>query len=269
MKILDLSNITGAVSMPLKKGTIQFIQDAYFEALKSILIGLIGSSYNPTTVYVIYGLINTGTDPSYIISAGAVFYDGEIYLVDAISFTVTGTDTAIFTLDVSQYTTNADPVQFTDLSSHNVHNIRKFAIVAGGTGTGIADFTQAIYLSPLVPKINLTATGASNQVILTGAYPNINIFVPPTACLAAGRITIGNPGGGGTTVSPIFVDVGTSDYFIAGSVISKGTVEDDTTVIWTVIDGSKTSTQFSVHFREINNFTQDIDFEWMIFSKPA
>lgn len=125
MKLLNITPISDTAQMPVKKGTLQFLQDAHKENLASTIQWLIGTSYDPTELYVIYGVVNSGSGSNYIISAGAIFYGGEIYQVDAASFSTSGINVAGFVLNVTQYTTDADPVTFTDASVNNVHNIRK------------------------------------------------------------------------------------------------------------------------------------------------
>lgn len=131
MKILDVTNITSAAQMPIKKGTLQFIQDAYKECINAILRGTIGGAYSASTYYILHGCANSGVGSNYVISAGAIFYNGEIYLVDATTFTTTGGQVPVMNVATTQYTTNADPVTFTNGVAYDVHDIRKIAITAG------------------------------------------------------------------------------------------------------------------------------------------
>jgi hypothetical protein len=263
MKILNLSDITGAVSMPLKKGTLQFLQDSYGELFKATIIALIGPSYNPGTVYVLYGCVNSGT---YIISEGAVFYNGEIYLVDATSFSVTGTDTAIFAVETTQYTTNADPVTFTDSTTHNVHNIRKMDIIAGASGSGsIADYSQAFFMSFVIPaQVHLSGAG------VTGSYPNYTIpgLANSYPIIYGGSYAIGDLQNPGLDYNITFPSVGTSSYFVNGTIISNGTPELDALAIWTI--RGRSATGFILHVREmIHDTLQNIAFEYTLVLKPV
>lgn len=131
MKILDTSNISPSAQMPIKKGTLQFLQDAYKECIESILKGTIGASYSTSTYYILYGCVNTGVGSNYIISAGAIFFNGEVYLVDGVTFTTGVGQVPVMNITTTQYTTNADPVTFTNSIQYNVHNIRKIVISAG------------------------------------------------------------------------------------------------------------------------------------------
>ena len=83
MRKLDVSSITDVSEMPVKQGTLQFLQDSYAEILGAIVQALLSPSYNPATVYVLFGVSNSGSGLFYNITNGVVFYQGEIFLVDA------------------------------------------------------------------------------------------------------------------------------------------------------------------------------------------
>jgi hypothetical protein len=144
MKFLDNSPITDSARFPFKKGTLQFLQEANKELFSAMYIALLGSEWNPLQYHVLYGCVNSGSGSVYNISAGAIIIFDEIYLVDAASFTASMGQTAVVTLDVTQYTTDADPVTFTDATTHNVHNIRKMKIASGVSGSGLVDYSGLV-----------------------------------------------------------------------------------------------------------------------------
>lgn len=139
-----LTNFIGAaVAQPIKKGTLDHVQLAYQEAINALAQSQIGSDYDPTKVYILYGCVNSDTAPNYDISAGAVFFNGEVYLVDAVVFVAA--DTAVGTVTTSYFAdATADPVTFTDGVAHNVHEIKKMVIADGVSGSGEADFEDWI-----------------------------------------------------------------------------------------------------------------------------
>lgn len=164
--LIDISPISDTAQMPVKKGTIEFLQRSSKTDLSQVLIGLISlGGYNFTTPYVLYGCINTGSGATYVISAGAIYYGGEIFLVDAASFTATGSDVAILSIITTQYTTNADPVTFTDTTVHNVHNIRKVLISAGASGSGIADYSAIPQLTISQVAIEQAARISADNIL--------------------------------------------------------------------------------------------------------
>lgn len=161
MKKLDLSAVSATNQFPVKEGTVDFINLAYQEALTALGNNILGVKADPTYGYVLWGCVNSTTAPTFTISAGAIYYNGEVYLVDAVTLSA-GINTAIANIVVSQYVVNADPVVFTDGISRNVHNIRKIVFSVGATGTGIFDFNN----------LRQTALGIKNdqQATLPSSY---------------------------------------------------------------------------------------------------
>ena len=269
MKKLDINGITDASQFKLKRGTLQFLQDANYEALQAICIGSIGESYDPSKVYIIYGCKNSGVGASFNISAGAIFYNGEIYQVDAVAFSTSGSQVGVFSVVVTQYTSNADPVTFTDGSVNNVHNIRKLKISAGTSGSGIANWADASSFSFRVPaQLNLSATGAS----IVGTYPDLQIQVPSTnnrfPALLAGSITLGDISGR-QDFTASFPDLGTANYYVMGSIVAapgSTTVSSDNTIYPWVLR-SRSSSGFMISVQEQGNYPQNLIFEFILFAK--
>jgi hypothetical protein len=141
MKKLDLSAVSSTTQFPVKEGTLDFINLAYQEALTALANNLIGVKTDTANGYILYGCLNTGSGLVYIISAGAIFFNGEVYLVPAASFTSPGGQVAVCNLSVIQYTTNADPVVFTDGITRNVHNVRQIIIASAVSASGLFDFS--------------------------------------------------------------------------------------------------------------------------------
>jgi hypothetical protein len=214
-------------------------------------------------VYILYGpKLTDWSTPNFNASAGAAFYNGEVFLIDATSFSVIAGQTAIFQIAITQYTTNADPVTFTDGTLHNIHNIRKIAVLAGTPGSGIADYSQGRFLSFFIPQqVKLAGDG------VTGVYPNYTIAGPngKNQILGAGTVNVGNvSAGSGTDIAVTFTSIGTALYYVMGTIVSNGTdAQADTSAIWSI--RSKTDTSFTLHLREVFSETQNIAFEYTIF----
>lgn len=138
--------ITDTKRFPIKKGTLEFLQDAYKDCFTNLLIGLIGPSYSGLNVYIIYGATNSGSGSAYNISAGAAFYLGEIFPVANTSFTASGGQTAVLNITTTQYTTNADPVTFSDATINNIHDNRFITVASGVSGSGIKNYANVIFL---------------------------------------------------------------------------------------------------------------------------
>ena len=164
MRILSNTDITNTAQLPIKKGTIKFLQDSHIETVISLFKAMVGSTYNVLTPYVLFGLNDSGSGLSHNISEGAIVRLGEIFQVDAVAFTSASGEVPYLNFIVDQYTTDADPVTFTDLSVHDVHNIRKFEIVSATSG-GIL-FSDLVY--PTFDVATETSRALSAESALDG-----------------------------------------------------------------------------------------------------
>jgi len=142
MKKVITSNIAGSTGQPVKSGTLAHIQSAYKEAFQIMMQNLYGITATDTTVRVLYGCVNSGGSTigtTCNISAGAVYYNGELYFVPAASFLIaTGLVAVISTVTNSTnffVDATADPVTMTDLSTPYVHSQFQVTIVDGNSGT--------------------------------------------------------------------------------------------------------------------------------------
>lgn len=277
MKRLSTTPITNSAQFFPKKGTLEFLQLQHRETTAATIIALIGPAYSISTMYVLYGVVNTGTYPTYTVSTGAVFHNGEIYYIDAASFTATGSDVAVFSSVQTQYAIDADPCTFSDATTHNIHNIVKMQLTVGSSGSGLADLTQAFYMNFVIPsQLQLTAPVTSpyvgNQLQIIGAYPNLIGFVPPASnlnpVLFAGSYNIGNIAGSDyNDFSVTFVALSTASYYVVGTIISNGTPSYDT-VVFNI--RNRTTTGFTLGVRvlsAVGGLTQNIAFEYIIFAK--
>ena len=165
MKILDNSNITNTAQLPIKKGTIAFLQDSHKETVISLFKAMVGSTYNVLTPYVLFGLNDSGSGLSHNISGGAIVILGEIFQVDAVAFTSAPGEVPYLNSIVHQYTTDADPVTFTDLSVHDVHNIRKYEIVSATSG----DIAFSTLVRPTFDIATETARAVAKEDLLAAA----------------------------------------------------------------------------------------------------
>lgn len=173
MRKLNTSAITTSIAMPIKSGTLDHIQAAYTEAVAEAIKGVVGPSYNSGTMYILNGLVNSGSFPNYNTTAGSVFYDGEVYMVDAANFNVAGSQVAVAKIVTTQFSgVNADAVQFTDGIGRNVHDIRKVQLSADLAGSGISNYASAVRVNVNIPQLNLTA---GPGITVTGTYPNLTV----------------------------------------------------------------------------------------------
>jgi hypothetical protein len=141
MKKLDLSSVSATNQFPVKEGTFDFLQAAYQEALAGLGNAILGGKTDISNGYRLYGCLNSGSGLNYVIGAGAIYFGGEVFLVPAATFTAAAGQVAIGNIVITQYTTNADPVTFTDAVARNVHNIRQIVFTAGTSGAGLFDYS--------------------------------------------------------------------------------------------------------------------------------
>jgi hypothetical protein len=140
MRKLDVSAVSTTVGMPVKAGTLNHIQLAYQEALTALANNFLGSRADTANTFILYGCVKSGSGP-FDISTGAVYYNGEVYLVDAVTgIALSGGQVIVGNIVTTQYTSGADAVLFTDGISRNIHNIRKMVFTAGTAGSGTVDF---------------------------------------------------------------------------------------------------------------------------------
>lgn len=272
MKILNTTPISDAAQMPIKKGTLKFLQDSYTEAINAILTWISQTQYtdafDPTVPFCLYGCVNTGTGSSYVVSAGAIFYQGEFYLVPAANFTVVGGgDTAVCGILTTQYTVDADPVTFTDSTPRNVHNIRTVVITEGASGSAAFDFASIVRITrQIAPRVNLTA---GSNVTINGSYPNLEIEAAPpvpSPVLLKGTYAAGDiPTPAIAVTISLGVTLADANYMVFGTIVSKSTDVTRDDVQFSI--RNRTTTSFDVVFHEADNVTQNVDFDWFIIHK--
>jgi hypothetical protein len=199
-KLETLGIITPTVKMPIKQGTLDFLQLAHQETAAELARAMVGPNYDATKVYALFGCELSAIGPAITVSEGAVLFNGEIYLVEPNSVTLGGGDIILWNRFFNQYTSNADPVTFTDSSLHNVHNNRQATIAAGASGAGTltgnanSDYANTLRPEPYTstgivlatvggnlwtnygaPFYNAAYKIGSNEVALCGVATNIGI----------------------------------------------------------------------------------------------
>ena len=139
MKTLDLSAVTPSIGIIPQKDTVEHITSSYLEGVASLAKSMIPISWQTGKLVILHGCVATGSNPgARTLTAGAVFYNGEVYQVPAASFTTTGSQIGIWTLqDVNTGTES----KLTDGSDVHVLVDNKFVFSAGLAGSG--DFDES------------------------------------------------------------------------------------------------------------------------------
>jgi hypothetical protein len=158
MRKLITSSVTNTTALPIKAGTLEHLQLAYQEVANALARNAIRRDTDTTRAYILFGCVNSGSTGSMNVSAGAIYYAGEIYLIDAFTLTVSLAAVAGFT--TTYYGTNADPVTFTDGVARNIHEIRKITFTNAASGSGVFDFNDMVPTpNAFVNEQNATAPG--------------------------------------------------------------------------------------------------------------
>jgi len=179
MKRLDTSAISASVAMPVKSGTLEFLQDAYKEGLQGVVKSFLDVEL-PNTIYVLQGCKNTGSGANYILSDGILYLNGEIFQFAATTFTLVGLEKAYARIETTQFTVNADPVQFTDGIPRNVHNVRTLVVENTITSSGLPEFEDFIplgkYFKGETKEIVMDATEIGNKFVAAGPTAGLGKF---------------------------------------------------------------------------------------------
>lgn len=171
-------DITSTAKQPYLRQTHQHYNDMIDELTKAFGETIVS---NPSKVTILWGCVNTGTGvltgQSAIISAGAVYYNGEIYQVPAFSSAslvngLQGTITTTYS--------GIDPVLFSDSTTHNVHQI-KTIVLSDAAASGNLAFSNWLIITRSWRTFNLTdsdvgvPTGTVTLAYATKKQINYNI----------------------------------------------------------------------------------------------
>jgi len=177
MEKISTSQITDPdKQQPFTGYSLEFLQNAKAKddaAIIQALIYKIVGSYSLTVPYVISGCVVSDSNKD--VTAGEIFYGGKYYETTAVNGT---TNVARFILTKTQDAT-ADPVNFTDGTTGNVHDIYKYVptdVASGG------DFisTDLVYLKTVISKItqNLQLSTLSTSSITYATLTGLTYTTP-------------------------------------------------------------------------------------------
>lgn len=139
MKKVLSGDIAAGARQPYTKVTHEWYNAMIKDGIDSVIRGLVGN--NNSDYIVLWGCINSAA-PNANISAGAIWFNGEIYLCDAfvdasISGAIVGTLTTTYDA--------ADPILFTNNNSYNVHQNIKMVWSDAASGSGTVDYADVVF----------------------------------------------------------------------------------------------------------------------------
>lgn len=150
MKSIVTTDITASAAAKIKKGTLDHLNAMASEGPVELAKSLIGADYDVTKAYILYGCEDSNASATvFDMSAGLVLWGGELYITPAQSITVSAGQTIRF-YPTPSYTTSAaaDPVTFTDGTTHNIH------LNQGGVWVGSATGATATLLDNMLKLFN-------------------------------------------------------------------------------------------------------------------
>ena len=113
---------------------------------------------------------------------------------------------------------------------------------------------------------NLANASDITPTELRACFSAVTVFLKKIAPLASGTFTIGDIGTDELRTVNLPYNVGTSNYRVEGSLVSKsGNYSNDNDAFEMVRE--KTSDYFKVCLREVTGNVQNLDFEWAIYPK--
>lgn len=173
MKKIETSAIVGNAGLPIIKATHDQWNENSAEITSSIIKGLLGS-YTTGDLIVLHGCVvtiasgaipGTGTANN---TAGAIYYNGEIYQVDANASLLSTTNPQTLVWQIVTTYRAGDPVYWSDGVARNQHREDKMHLVAATAGSGLANYDNTSTLPYLMaggpnaamPLINSYTTSA-------------------------------------------------------------------------------------------------------------
>jgi hypothetical protein len=167
MKTLKTSVISSTARAPITDRTLSHLIESHKETVEALLKGLVTDT---TGIIILYGCVPTVAGSDYSLTAGAVYYNGEIYLVDAFATaTAPGGQIPVWVLATTYR--SGDPVEFKNSSGASAgfldfHEIRKLKWQFGASGSGLFDYNSA----SVKTKPSLTSLQADLDAAVIAGY---------------------------------------------------------------------------------------------------
>lgn len=146
--------------------TLDHLQEAYNEQIRALAIANGTDDYpgTPGTGVVakdiLFGLQSTTVGSAFTANRGAIYTNGEIYLVPAASFTIGAGEFPVL-VETTAYATG-DPTEFTDGNTYNIHQIKTATIVSGTTSTANYIGTFSEFTNKKLPTTVQSGSGITN-----------------------------------------------------------------------------------------------------------
>lgn len=195
------SNITGAINFPFTKISLDFLQDAYLSEINALAKSKI-DNYQINTVYRLDGFQVTLAASVYTWTAGTLFYNDEIFFIDA--GTIAQGVGEVLILNIATTFLGTDPVAFrpSGSGSFNVHQTKSFVATSGTTGTGVSDADNVIgIIKTMILEIGAWDMDVTSTALVLIELPvikikSINVLIYQNGGGLAYPINYSSSGGG-------------------------------------------------------------------------
>lgn len=145
--------------------SLDMLQDAYKNGIRELALAQIGSSYDATVPYILWGCESVSPTA---VSEGGIFFNGEVFYTAGWSSGSLPPSPLVLIANISTNFAAVDPITYEDGSVHNTHSIRTCVFSYGTSGTGtIGDFTDFVRVNMTAfSRVNVAAAIASPTIAL-------------------------------------------------------------------------------------------------------
>jgi hypothetical protein len=177
MNNIDVSQISDPlVEQGFTGPSLKFLQDAQreiFSALGQMQALIRTGAYNILTPYALFGCVDTVAGAVHTITAGAIYFIGEVYIFPGKVVTVAGGQV----VEGSVNTTPGlpDPMIFSDNSTKNVHNVIQIDAISATAGSHAFDWTAIVSLQPAAAPAWTTINSFLNSWVDTSFSGGTNV----------------------------------------------------------------------------------------------
>lgn len=143
--------------------SLDMLQDAYKNGIRELALAQIGSSYDATVPYILWGCESVSP---VAVSEGGIFFNGEVFYTAGWSSGSLPPAPLVLIANISTNFSAVDPITYEDGSVHNTHSLRTCIFAYGTSGTGtIGDFTDFVRVNTTSVDYSTIAANIGTRTI--------------------------------------------------------------------------------------------------------
>jgi len=191
-----------------------FMEAGIKEAFLNTVLGIIGNSYSTSTPYVLFGCIRTGTPDgtggTVSITAGSIFYNGEIYTIPSVTILLTTGQYVVGSITTTYGTAEV----LKDGTSTNVQQINQINFTGGASGSGTFNQASCEVITAVNHNniVSIIDTCTSGNIGYNSTLTPLCSFVPSANNVANLKISVSgdfsNSASSGNTGCSLYLYVG-------------------------------------------------------------